>query len=90
MKITLPLSFLLCLPAMAMADESSSNAKLRQALQDRVVDAKKASGKSRSLATAPEPEEDDEKLIKSDRRLGKTIKTTGGATRRSRGRIRRI
>ena len=35
MKITLPLSFLLCLPAMTMADESSSNAnaELRRAGQ---------------------------------------------------------
>ena len=39
MKITLPLSFLLCLPAMAMADERSFNAKLRRALQDQVVSA---------------------------------------------------
>eukprot|EP00984_Skeletonema_dohrnii_P021504 scaffold10766_cov95-Skeletonema_dohrnii-CCMP3373.AAC.3 len=39
MKITLPLSLLLCLPAMAMADERSFNAKLRRALGNQVVSA---------------------------------------------------
>ena len=37
MKITLPLSFLLCLPAMAMAADSAP-LLLRGALQDQAVD----------------------------------------------------
>jgi len=40
MKITLPLSFLLCLPGMAKADKSTPNAKFLRSFQGEAVDIK--------------------------------------------------
>ena len=64
MKITLPLSFLLCLPAMAMADESSSNAnaELRRAVGT-------GAGQRRLAKSAKA-----EKMYEPDRRLAKSVK----------------
>ena len=63
MKLSLPLSFLLCLPAMAIADENSPGAALHRALQDQAVHAEAEPGQ-RQLGSKSS------KSSKSSRRLG--------------------
>eukprot|EP00984_Skeletonema_dohrnii_P018101 scaffold8359_cov75-Skeletonema_dohrnii-CCMP3373.AAC.1 len=81
MKITLPLSFLLCLPAMAMATDSAP-LLLRGALQDQAVDAE-AEVLQRKLEPMPAAPKTKSAKYNPNRRLeAKSAKAMKGDGRR--------